>query len=157
MVADIPARDALSPFIGDQVMVLDKGNGEWELYLYDGSVYIPVANQDSARTDANSVELTIDHNSPALQEIVTVSTSSRITLITVEVITPFDGAPTLTVGISPDPDLLFTDDLHDLSTVGSYAFQTDYYFDSGIDTDILASFQANGATQGEAKIVISYM
>jgi hypothetical protein len=157
VVADIPSRDALNPFIGDQVMVLDKGNGEWELYLYDGSVYIPVANQDSARTDANSVDLIVDFNDPALQEIVTVSSQSRITLITVEVITPFDGSPTLTVGISPDLDLLFTDDLHDLSTVGSYAYQTDYYFDTGVDTDILVNYIANGATQGQARIIVSYM
>ena len=157
VVADIPSRNALSPLVGDQAMVLDKGNGEWELYVYDGSSWIAVANQDSARTDADSAEFIVNFNGSTLNEIVTVSTSSRVTLITVEVITPFDGTPTLSVGISSDLDLLFTDDQVDLSEVGTYSSHTDYYFNTGIDTDILVAYQANGATQGQAKVVVSYM
>jgi len=157
VVADISARNALSPGIGDQAMVLDKGNGEWELYLYDGSIWIPIANEDSARTDANSIEYVLNFNGQALGEIVTVSNQSRITLITIEVVTPFDGTPTLTVGVSGGLDSLFSNDLHDLSAIGTYASQTDTYFGSGIDTTILAQYIQNGATQGQAKIIVSYM
>jgi len=157
VVADIAGRDALTPTVGDQAMVLDKGNGEWELYLYDGSIWIPIANEDSARTDANSVEYIVNHNTTSLAEIVTVSNNSRITLITIEVVIPFDGTPTLSVGTSAVLDNLFSDDLVDLSSIGTYASQTDTFYNDGIDTDILASYTANGATAGQAKIIVSYM
>ena len=157
VVASTAQRDTLAPLIGDQVMVLDRGNGEWELYLWDGSNWIVIANQDSARTDANSVAYTLTPLSPPSPLITTVSTESRITLITVEVITPFDGAPTLTIGDPLAPDKLMSDVINDLTHVGTYSAQTDVYYNSGSDTDIIAAFNPNGATVGEARIVVSYM
>jgi len=157
IVADIPSRDALTPVFGDQTLVLDKGNGDWELYIWDGSQWIVLANQDSAKSDADSAELIVTPTTQSLTEIVTVSTSSRVTLITVEVTQPFDGSPTLSVGTSNDTDMLLTNDLVDLTAIGTYASQTDVYFNTGVDTDIIVHFQPNGATVGVAKVVISYM
>lgn len=157
VVSDISVRNALSPNVGDQAHVLDKGNGEWELYLWDGSAWVAIANEDSARTDADSAQYMLNFNSPSVSEIVTVSTGSRVTLITVEVITPFDGNPTMGVGYGSDFDALFQDDFVDLSTVGSYANQTDMFFNTGQDTDIVVQYTANGATQGQSRIVVTYV
>lgn len=157
VVADISARNALTPDVGDQAHVLDKGNGEWALFLWDGSAWVEIANQDSARTDADSAQYMLNSNSPSVSEIVTVSSGSRVTLITVEVITPFDGNPTMGVGYGSDLDALFQDNFVDLSTVGTYANQTDTFFNTGNDTDIVVQYTANGATQGQARIVVTYV
>lgn len=48
IVADIPARDALSPNQGDEVLVQDTGSGEWAKYQYDGGIWVETANETSA-------------------------------------------------------------------------------------------------------------
>ena len=55
VVANMAARNALTPLTGDQAHVLDSGEGEWALYLYSGSSWTLLANEDSAATDANSL------------------------------------------------------------------------------------------------------
>ena len=58
LVADISARDALSSQAGDQAYVTNKGDGEWGLYLYTGSAWVEVSNQDSATVDAKTITTT---------------------------------------------------------------------------------------------------
>lgn len=158
VVADIPSRDSsLSPLIGDQVMVLDTGNNEWGMYLWDGSAWVLIGDQDSAATDANTLSITITPSSSATELIGTVSTNSRISLISVEVTQAFDGTPTLDIGDVSDNDRLMSDNILDLSSVGSYSTQSDHFYDSGSDTDINAYFSAGGSTVGEAVIVVSYL
>ena len=55
VVADISARNNLSPTVGDQAYVLNAGDGEWALYLYDGSAWSKVSDEDSANTDAQTL------------------------------------------------------------------------------------------------------
>jgi hypothetical protein len=50
-----------------------------------------------------------------------------------------------------------TDDLHDLSSVGTYSSNTDHFYATGGDTNIVANFTSGGATVGQARIIISYM
>lgn len=157
VVADIVGRDLLNPSTGEQAMVLDRGNGEWELYLWDGGQWIAVANQDSARTDANSVEYMLNFNSLSNDTLVTISDQSRITLITIEVLTPFNGNPVFTIGDSVITDSVLTDDLHDLTSVGTYSSNTDNFFADGNDVDIISNYTAGGSTEGLARIIISYM
>jgi len=52
LVASISARDSLSSQAGDQAYVTNKGDGEWGLYLYEGSSWVEISNQDSATVDA---------------------------------------------------------------------------------------------------------
>src|SRR5690606_16920065 len=40
VVADIPARDALVPYIGQQVFVNDTGNGENAFYIWTGAQWV---------------------------------------------------------------------------------------------------------------------
>ena len=53
VVANMASRNAMNPLTGDQAHVLDTGEGEWALYLYSGSAWTLIANEDSAATDAN--------------------------------------------------------------------------------------------------------
>ena len=68
---------------GDSVYVLDTGEGEWALHLWDGTQWNVVATQDSASTDANSLSHTYTMPSSAFgtTETVTlgrISDNSRI-------------------------------------------------------------------------------
>ena len=71
-------------------------------------------------------------------------------------ITPFDGAPTITIGDDGDNARLFADSLVDLSTAGSYVTTPVFQYTSASDTLIRIYFSAGGATQGEARITITY-
>ena len=175
VVADLAQLNALSPLIGDQAYVIDsddgQGNnvGEWSLWLYDGVTWVETANQDSASTDAKSIEATINFNSNAFTEIGKISTGRRVTLITVEVLTPFD-VPTATLNIgyqvnspvppAPEPSGLMTSAVIDLSVAGTYTTTTDILF--GTDTDsgdvaITATLNGMGSIQGQAQIIVSYV
>ena len=158
VVADIPARDSsISPLVGDQAMVLDSGNGEWALFLWDGSQWVLISDEDAANTDANSLELTITPATASTALIGTLSNTSRVSLISVDVITPFDGSPVLNIGDVDNNSRLMSDNLLDLSIADTYTSQSDHLYNSGSDVDINAYFTAGGATVGEARIVISYL
>ena len=48
VVADIAARNALSPSVGDMVYVIDNGNGEYAFYVYSGCLlYTSPSPRDS--------------------------------------------------------------------------------------------------------------
>lgn len=153
---NLAARPATAG-VGDQAMILDNGNGEWALYLYDGTQWTEFANQDSANTDANSLQLTLSATSSAAEVIGVISSNSRVSLITIDVTVPFDGAPVLTIGDDIIADRLMNNSLHDLSTAGVYSSSSDYLYASGFDTAIKAYFTPNGATTGTAILTISYL
>lgn len=157
VVPDIAERDLLTPKTGDQAYVTDGGNGEWKQFLWDGTQWVILATQDSAKTDADTLSVNIDFNTfGGTIPIGTVSDNSRITLITIEVTQPFDIVPTLTIGDSLDNDRLMNDMQHDLSVPGTYTIQSDHVYNVGTDVQINAYFGAVGSSTGFAKIVLSY-
>jgi hypothetical protein len=168
--------NALHPLIGDQAYVIDSndGNGnnvgEWSLWLYDGSIWVETSNQDSASTDAKSLEYTLTTLSPASINIGNISTGRRVTLITIEVTNPFDGPGPATVSIGyqvhnpslppPVPAGLMTIGLTDLTVAGTYTTSTDILF--GVDTlqgdvTITAAFNMGASSMGSAQIIVSYV
>lgn len=174
VVADLAQLNSLDPLTGDTAFVIDsadsEGNhsGEWSFWLYNGSQWVQTANQDSSTTDAKSLETTLYHNSLPETIIGEVSTGRRIALITIEVITPFDSTPNVSIGyVVNNPtnpvgsiDGLMSTNVIDLTTAGIYTASTSVLF--GIDTpegdvDIMAYFNANGSTTGEVQIIVSYM
>lgn len=158
VVADITARNALSASVGDMVYVIDTGNSEYGFYVYSGGAWKLLADEDSANTDANTLSTTITQaGGSGTTAIGTVSDGSRITLVSIEVTVAFNDAPTLTIGDSADNDRLVTDDEIDLGTVGTYAIQPAYQYTTGSDATISAYFNVASATQGSAKILVSYM
>jgi len=162
VVPDIDSRDALIPSVGQQVYVIDaeqddgSKSGEWALYIWDGSVYVKISDEDSASTDANTMSLSLGfEDQTGDYELGVVSENSRVTLITIIVESPFDGNPILNIGDSDQNDRLMSDDLLDLSVIGTYITTTDYLYDNG-DTSIVANFDNGSSTEGSLKIVISY-
>ena len=158
VVADITARNALSPSVGDLAYVIDNGNSEYAFYVYSGGAWKLLADEDSANTDANTISATITQaGGSGTTAIGTVSDGSRINLISVEVTQAFDDTPTLTIGDASDNDRLVTDDEIDLGTVGTYTIQPAYQYTTGSDATINAYFNVASATTGSAKILVSYM
>lgn len=174
VVTNLTQMNALTPLIGDTAYVIDsndgQGNqaGEWSLWLFNGSTWVQTANQDSASTDAKSLEYTVTHTAPAEIAMGEISTGRRVTLITVEVTTPFEPTATLSIGYrvnnTTNPvtsaDGLMTSAVIDLSVTGTYTTGTDILFGTDTpegDVDIIAHFSGNGATTGAAQIIVSYV
>lgn len=173
MVTTLAQKNALTPAFGTQVYVSNSddgsGNnvGQWSLWLYLSSGWLMISNQESVISESSTHEVFITPTSGSVI-IGNIQTGGRITLISVEVLTPFNGAPTLDIGYTvqnpslppPVPAGLMTNSIIDLTTPGTYNTTSDIVF--GVDTltgdvELTASFVANGATVGNAQIIISYV
>lgn len=174
VVANLTQLNALNPLIGDQAYVIDSadsnGNnvGEWSLWLFNGAIWIKTSTQDSASTDAKSIEYVITESSAASIDIGTISTGRRVTIITVEVTEAFNAPATLEIGYQVEnpilppavPAGLMALGLIDLTVAGTYTTSTDILFGTDTvqgDVTITASFVANGSTTGSAQIIVSYV
>lgn len=175
VVSDLTQLNTLVSLIGDQAYVIDSddGNGnnvgEWSMWIYDGLIWVQTSSQDSASTDARSLEFTVQAVSPASTDIGRISTGRRVSLITVEVITGFNGtAPTLSVGFqvnnpvppAPEPSGLMSSDIIDLTVPGTYTTSTDILFGTDTpdgDVTVTAAFVSSGSTVGTAQIIVSYI
>ena len=157
IVANIAARDALTPSAGDQSFVRSGATtGEWEMYLWDAA-WILIGTEDSASTDAKTIEAIVVPATISPVLLGNVSPDSRVTIVTIEVTIAFDGAPTLTVGDVGDNARLIDDTLHDLSEIGTYTTTTNYVYSGSADTDVNGYFSAGGATVGSARILVTYV
>ena len=153
---------------GDMAFVTNTGENEWALYLYDGSAWIKISDEDSAATDSNSIETTFTAgNIPGIGTSYThtlgrVSPGSRIVSVLVEVITPFSGysqTPLISVGTQADIDALHEQDDNDLETVGNYTTTPGYVHPSGSTTELEVKTKIDhyNATAGEVKVTVSYV
>lgn len=164
VVANISARDALTPLTGDQAYVIDgmlpNGSkaGEWALYLWNGNSWIKTADEDSAKTDASSIELEIQYNSSEAVTIGKMSNNSKVTQISITVEEIFSNEnATLSIGTDiNNTDILMSSDFIDLTVEDTYFITPNVYFDSGTDTEIVAYLDSNGSTTGRVKIIVSY-
>jgi hypothetical protein len=156
VVANITARNALTGLTdGSTAFVQDDGNSEWALYIYVSSAWVRQSDEDSAATDANTMSVTLLPFSSGNTTIGTVSATSRVTLVTMEVVSAFNGSPTLTVGDSGDASRLASNSDIDLSATGVYTVTSAYQY--AAETDIVAYYSAGGAGSGSVKITVSYM
>ena len=156
IVADIAARDALDVLVGDQAYVIDKGDSDWGLFLWDGSVWVQTATEESARVDSRSLFVDIDETAAAITFIGEVNSGVRVSPVTIEVTEIFDGTPTINVGDVGDNSRLFEDANVDLASLGTYESTPSFQYTSGSDTIINVYFTAGGATQGTARVTITY-
>jgi hypothetical protein len=156
VVADITARNALTGLTdGSTAFVQNDGNSEWALYIYVSSAWVRQSDEDSAATDANTMSVTLLPFSSGNTTIGTVSATSRVTLVTMEVVSAFNGSPTLTVGDLGDASRLASNNDIDLSATGVYTVTSAYQY--AAETDIIAYYSAGGAGSGSVKITVSYM
>lgn len=158
VVASLAARDALDALFGDQCFVQDKGNGEWAHYIRTlENSWVKIADKDSSDTDAQTIEIEIDHESDANDVIYTVSGGSRVTFVTVTVTEQFNGVnPLISIGDADDSARLMTNDQNDLKSLGAYSTTPSYIYSGSADVDITFTFDAANSTSGKAVIVISY-
>lgn len=157
MVFNNTQRETLNVIVGDGAYVEDGGNGEWQYWLYTSTGWELIATEDSARTDADVLSITLDYTNAGTNPIGTVSNNSRVTNVSVEVIVPFDDInSTLNIGDSEVNDRVMSNDIIDLTEIGTYNFTPSYVYDQGGDTDINAYLDASLSTQGQIKIIVSY-
>jgi hypothetical protein len=74
----------------------------------------------------------------------------------VEVTTAFDGTPTLDIGVAGDSSAILADQFVDLSTPGVYQIDSNFVFTDTVDTGVVMSYTAGGATQGAANIIVTF-
>ena len=166
VVANMAARNAMNPLTGDQAHVLDTGEGEWALYLYSGSAWTLIANEDSAATDANSLSHTFTTPVGGFGNTSTivlgrVSSNSRILSVLVECTTAIaghsGGTPSLIVGVQSDTDRFMADYENDIETIGSYVTNPDYHYAGATELEIKCAFAHYGATSGDLKVTVTYV
>jgi hypothetical protein len=167
VVQNIAARDAIpTKLVGDSSYVLDTGQGEWALFIWDGSDWTLVATQDSAATDANSLSHTFTcpvggFGTAKTVTLGRISDNSRVVSVLVEVLGPVQGynggVPSLEVGTTADPDRFMTTDENDLEGNGSYTTTPDFHYTGTTELEIKANFEHFGATAGEVKVTVTYV
>lgn len=168
VVRTMPERDGLpNIMVGDQAHVLDTGEGEWGLYLWDATAWALIATQDSAATDANSLSATlIMPVSPTFgtAKVITlgrISSNSRIVSVLVEIVTPLsgysDGIPSLEVGTLTEPSRFMSDNENDLESRGSYTTTPDFHYAGSKELEIRANLEHFDATTGEIKVTVTYV
>jgi hypothetical protein len=165
VVANLAARNSLTPLIGDQAMVLDKGDGEWGLYLYDGSNWRLTSTQDSAATDART--LVVEFSMPlsgnsTVQEMGNVSAGRKITSVSVDVDDVLVGATnvtSVTVGTLASPDLFMDANTNILTEQSVFVVDPDYVYDSVNTQDMVVYATINhwGATSGNVVVKLTYV
>ena len=166
VVSNMTARNAMTPLTGDQAHVLDTGEGEWALYLYSGSSWTLIANEDSAATDANSLSHTFTtpvggFGNTSTVTLGRVSSNSRILSVLVECTTAIagytGGTPSLIVGVQSDQDRFMADYENDIETTGSYVTNPDYHYAGATELEIKCAFAHYGATSGDIKVTVTYV
>lgn len=156
-VSNNTQRMNLSAIEGDSAYVLDSGNGEWSYWIYTSTGWVMVADEDSARTDADVLSIELTNADSGSNLVGTVSSNSRVTDVTVEVTEAFDDInATLNIGDVDVNDRLMSEDIIDLTETGTYTFTPSHVYNSGGDTDLNAYLNPASSTQGSLKVIISY-
>jgi hypothetical protein len=170
VVANIAARNALAAQVGDQAHVLAAGDGEWALYLYDGSGWVKISDMDSSTTDARTYTTTFTmpvggFGVSSTNTLGNISAGAKITTVSVDVDTAFTGysgaiTPNIEVGTTSDPDLVCDSPSNDLTeTNGRFMCFPEYTHpeSSANDLTIKARCWHYGSTAGAVTVKISYI
>jgi len=170
LVADISSRDALSSQAGDQAYVTNKGDGEWGLYLYTGSAWVEVSNQDSATVDARTLTTTFTmpvggFGTSTTQTLGNISPGRKIQSVSVKVNTTFTGHsggdPNIEIGTQADPDVYCDSPSNDLTASSGDTFicNPEYVYPSSETQDQIIRARCNhyGASAGNVTVKLTYI
>ena len=158
VVANIAARNALYPLVGDQAYVINDDNGEWALYLFDGSNWKRFTNERSESTDAKTLVREIDISTIAstgytIFTLGNISTGRNIKDIKVLVTAPCPTGTTIEV-MQDGVALTETNDFV-LTQVGQYtvdsAYRTNGY------TEVAAKVNLNNLGTGQLTVILTYV
>jgi hypothetical protein len=170
VVPNISARDALSVQVGDQAYVLDAGNGEWALYLYDGTNWVQLGNQDSSTVDAKTLTTTFimpaaGFGNSTTQTMGNISPGRKIVSVSMEIHTAFSGytgniVPNIEVGTISDQDEFVGDVSNDLtdSTV-DFIIHPEYVYPASNIQDLQIRVRCNHyqSTSGNVTVKLTYV
>lgn len=159
MVANIAARDALHALPGDMAHVIDAGNGEWAVFLYDAATWQRISNQRSEATDARTLIAEVDLSTisvpgnPDKISLGYISADRTVTDVKVLVTSPFPADTE--IEIKAGTDLLFESRDAILSQTGSYATIPDYRITGYIE--VFADLWVTTTGTGLATIILTYI
>ena len=151
VVPDLGAREALYALVGDQAHVLDDGNGEWALFLFNGVDWIKIGGERSVAVDARTIERAIALPSTTTT-IGTVSEDRRILNVSVTVLQDLIGAPDFAINVGSNTVWQFSQ--HGSSKAGTYTVDTDLI--TAIREDVVVNIPSSTAT-GNIRVEVSYI
>jgi hypothetical protein len=160
VVADITARDALTPGTGDMAYVLNDGTGSFALYVWDGSNWNLIGTEESAQVDARTYEVDYSVGDATTIFLGNVSVDRKIETVSADVTVAFDDATAnVLVGSVAVPDLLFDGNDIESDVVGTYSISPDYFVEdvSGQDAQYYVTIDPQAATVGNVTIKITYV
>ena len=169
VVANIAARNALNPQTGDQAYVLNAGNGEWGLYVYNGSAWVQVANADSATTDAKTMTTTFTMPAAGFGNSTTntlgnISPGRKITSVSFEIHTAFSGytgniIPNIEVGTLSTASQFVSSTTNDLTDATEFYVNPEYVYPSSNSQDLQIRVRCNHyrATSGNVTVKLTYV
>jgi hypothetical protein len=170
VVATIAARDALQPAAGDQAYVVNKGDGEWGLYLYTGSAWEMLGNKDSSTVDAKTLTTTFTmpasgFGNSTTQTLGNISPGRKIVSVSMEIATAFSGyagniLPNVEVGTVADQDI-FVDDISNDLTDSSVDFvvHPEYVYPASNSQDLQIRVRCNHyqSSAGNVTVKLTYV
>ena len=160
VVADIPARDALSPSMGDMAFVLNDGTNSFALYVWDGSTWNLIGTEESAQVDARTYEVDYSVGDATTIFLGNVSVDRKIQSVSADVTVAFDDATAnVLVGTVGDPDLLFSSSYGDLSVTDLYVANPEYFVEDagGQDAQYYVTVDPQASTVGNVTVKITYV
>jgi len=152
VVADIAARDALYPLVGDQAYVIDDANGEWALFLWDGSAWTRFQNQRSESTDAKTIEAVYTFPNSGDIQIGAITAGRRLLKISVVVLSDLTTPPNFEVEVGATG--LWNYEQNGGASVGAYSVETDYI--TSLIEAVTLKVPANAAT-GSVRVEVTYL
>jgi len=169
LVANITARDSLAAMAGDQAYVTNSGDGEWALYLYDGSGWIEISNEDSATVDAKTMQTSFSmpiggFGNSSTNNLGNISPGRKIQSVSVDVTTAFTGysgstLPNIEVGTVADPDAYVDEVSNDCTSAEMFISNPEYTYPASETQDQLIRVRCNhyGATAGNVTVKLTYI
>lgn len=160
VVANIPARDALTPGLGDMAYVINDGTGSYAMYMWDGNAWKKIATEESAFTDARTYEVEYTVGDTTTLFLGNVSIDRKVESISAEVVLPFDdSSSTIIVGSSTDPDLLLPLGYANLASTDTYMVNPEYYTSgvSGQDDQFFVTIDPKTSSVGSVTVKITYI
>jgi hypothetical protein len=160
VVANITARDALNPGLGDMAYVLNDGTGSFALYVWDGNTWNLIGNEESAQSQARTYEVDYAVGGSTSIFLGNVSVDRKIESVSAEITVPFDDATAnIQVGTLADTDLLFTGAYARPNVADTYMINPEYFVEDagGQDIQYYVTVDPQAATVGNVTVKITYV
>jgi len=152
VVPNLGAREALYALVGDQAHVLDDGNGEWALFLFNGTEWIKIGGERSVAVDARTIKQVIDLPG-ATTTIGTVSEDRRILNVSVTVLDDITNIGDFSIRVGNN--VVWSYSAHGGNEIGTYSVESSLITTERSDVVVdLATGQQLGGT---VKVEVSYI